>query len=129
MARTARKKSKYLTDLCTHCGKVAKLELLGNALGHEDGLQWARCSKCRHNMLVGTTAKEEEKIRSSVRVAVEDCIQYSPRRVYTVGDSIFHNEWQDIGTVQSKEITSSGAHAILVAFQKMGERRLVENLL
>ncbi|HET7152928.1 MAG TPA: hypothetical protein VFJ29_04115 [Candidatus Kapabacteria bacterium] len=128
MARTARKKSKYVTELCTHCGKVAKLELLGNALGHEDGLQWAKCSKCRHNMLVGTASKEEAKGAASVRVAMEDCIHYTPSRVYTVGDSIYHNEWNDVGMVHAKEITASGAHAILVSFEKMGERRLLENL-
>ena len=125
--RTVRRKSKYVTELCTHCGKVAKLELIGNAMGHDDGLQWAKCSKCRHNMLVGTGPKEGAKANGGGPLAVEDCIHYTPNRVYTVGDSIFHNEWNDVGTVHSKEITASGAHAILVNFEKMGEKRLVEN--
>jgi hypothetical protein len=125
--KTTRRKSKYVTELCTHCGKVAKLELIGNALGHEDGLQWAKCSKCRHNMLVGTGTKEAAKAAGSVRLAVEDCIPYSPSRVYTVGDSVFHQEWSDIGTVASKEILASGAHAIVVMFEKVGEKRLIEN--
>ncbi len=127
-ARTARRKSKYVTELCTHCGKVAKLELIGNAMGHEDGLQWAKCSKCRHNMLVGTGPKESAKGNGGAPLAVEDCIHYTPSRTYTIGDSIFHNEWNDVGTVHSQEITASGAHAIVVHFEKVGEKRLVENL-
>jgi len=52
---------------------------------------------------------------------------YSPERAYNVGDIIYHADWDDIGRVMSKERTSSGGQAIVVKFEKLGERRLIEN--
>jgi hypothetical protein len=45
-----------------------------------------------------------------------------------VGQSIFHTELGEVGKVISKEKTSRGASAILVDFETLGERRLLENL-
>lgn len=53
---------------------------------------------------------------------------YTPQATFKVGESIFHNEWNDLGRVMSKTRTSDGSEAILVMFEKQGQRRLIENL-
>ena len=67
--------------------------------------------------------KQEESARKPER---EQCQEYRPENTYTVGEAIFHNEW-GIGKVVSKERTSGGDRAIVVAFEKLGERKLLEN--
>ena len=57
-----------------------------------------------------------------------DCSEYDPHSSYKVGQAIFHSDWDDVGKVMSKEKTSGGASAIVVSFQKLGERRLLENV-
>jgi hypothetical protein len=53
---------------------------------------------------------------------------YNPQECFEIGQSIFHSEWDDVGRVVSKMKTSDGCHAIVVAFEKGGQRRLIENL-
>lgn len=89
---------------------------------------WYRCSKCRHSMLIGLESLKKEQPDAERKIDVKDCIPYSPEKMYDVGQKIVHHEWNDVGKVLTKEITSSGAQAIIVAFEKLGERRLIENL-
>ena len=53
---------------------------------------------------------------------------YNPWQSFQIGEAIFHREWNDVGKVVSKIRTSDGSHAIIVAFEKQGERRLLESL-
>jgi len=53
---------------------------------------------------------------------------YNPENTYQVGDAIFHTEWDDIGKIVSKELTSGGDKAIVVSFEKLGEKRLLEGI-
>ena len=53
---------------------------------------------------------------------------YNPQLCFEIGQSIFHAEWNDVGKVVSKMKISDGCHAIVVAFEKQGQRRLIENL-
>ncbi|MBI5471462.1 MAG: hypothetical protein HY961_03865, partial [Ignavibacteriae bacterium] len=58
-----------------------------------------------------------------------DCSEYNPHSSYLVGQAIFHTEWDDVGKIVSKEKTSGGASAIVVSFERLGERRLLENVI
>ncbi|MCC7438009.1 MAG: hypothetical protein IT211_05875 [Armatimonadetes bacterium] len=131
MARRV-KQTKYITlaNMCELCANPTKFELLGEAAGQEEGKRWAKCSKCHHTMMIDMLVVEGEKrsTKKEVTVAVEDCVPYSPRQIYTVGDAIYHKTWDDVGTVISKELTSKGGQAIVVSFNKVGEKRLIENL-
>ena len=53
---------------------------------------------------------------------------YNPLQSFKVGEAIFHTEWNDVGKVVSKMKTSDGSQAIVVSFEKQGQRRLIENL-
>jgi hypothetical protein len=55
-------------------------------------------------------------------------LEYSKEKVYSIGQTIYHTEWDDYGRVLAKQRMSNGIHAITVAFEKSGERRLVENV-
>jgi hypothetical protein len=58
-----------------------------------------------------------------------ECLEYDPHSTYKVGEAIFHSGWDDVGKVTAKEKTSGGASAIVVSFEKLGQRRLLENVI
>jgi hypothetical protein len=58
----------------------------------------------------------------------ESCTTYARDLVYKVGQSIYHTDWDDVGKVTAKQKTSDGTQSITVSFEKLGERRLIENL-
>jgi hypothetical protein len=117
-------KSKYVTLLCTSCGKESKMEVIGAVVGAESKI-WYRCTRCRHSVLFETIEKKSDNV---IKITRDDCINYSPENIYTVGSSIYHTDWDDVGKVTKKEKTSSGANAIWVSFEKNGSKRLIENL-
>lgn len=53
---------------------------------------------------------------------------YNPEHSFKVGEAIFHTEWNDFGKVLNKIRTSDGNHAIVVSFEKQGQRTLIEAL-
>jgi len=58
----------------------------------------------------------------------DQAIEYAASKNFTVGQTIYHSEWDDYGKVMAKQRMSNGIRAITVAFEKLGERRLVENV-
>jgi len=128
MARAKLTKYITLSNVCEQCTKPTKFELLGEVAG-EEGKRWAKCGRCHHTMMLDLALIQgERKSAREVNVALEDCIPYSPKNIYTVGDAIYHKMWDDVGTVVSKELATNGAQAIVVAFSKIGEKRLIENV-
>jgi hypothetical protein len=90
---------------------------------------WYRCSRCHHNALVDetnlTASKEADDAKS---LSKDQCTSYSPDKSYSIGDAIYHTEWDDIGWVRTREKTSDGSYAILVDFQRLGQRKLIDSL-
>ena len=103
------------------------MELIGEMEGVSDK-SWYRCSKCRRLMFISLEALRDQDPSQENKIEKKDCIPYSPEKMYNVGQKIVHQGWNDVGKVITKERTSSGAQAIIVAFEKLGERRLIENL-
>ncbi|MFQ5798250.1 MAG: hypothetical protein ACE5H0_06095 [Bacteroidota bacterium] len=120
-------RAKRIEYYCSYCNRSTKMEVVGEMEGVPDK-SWYRCPKCRHSMLVSLEALRKEPPGQENKIQMRDCTQYSPEKIYEVGQKIVHHEWNDVGKVITKEITSSGAQAIIVAFEKLGERRLIENL-
>lgn len=119
-------KTKYVTQLCSTCGKESKMEIIGAVVGAENKV-WYRCTRCHHSMMVDLTI-QKSKQENVIKINREECVDYSPEKVYNIGSSIYHADWDDIGKVKSKEKTSSGANAIWVEFEKSGTKKLIENL-
>lgn len=124
------KKNKYLVLYSPFLMKETKHELIGEPIEKEDGqYQWARCTRSHHLQFINLKnlqASKLEDIRDSM--TREDSIKYDPYREYNINDVIYHEAWDDIGYISSKEITSSGGYAIVIQFEKNKQKRLIEKL-
>jgi len=121
-------KGKNLQHFCPHCGREAKMELVGASETHPEKT-WYRCTRCRHALMIDLEEWKKVQAEAKRKPELTECAEYNPGNTYTVGQSIFHQEWQDIGKIISKERTSGGGRAIVVSFEKLGERRLLESAL
>lgn len=119
-------KTKYVTQLCTTCGRESKMEIIGAVVGAENKM-WFRCTRCHHSMMIDQTSNQKRQ-DNVIKINREECIDYSPEKVFEIGAAIYHTDWDDVGKVKSKEKTSSGANAIWVEFEKSGVKKLIENL-
>jgi len=117
MART-----KYSEQFCTYCNKDTKMVLVGTMEG-QTGKIWYRCTRCHHSSLI-----EGSIDRTNIALDPSTATMYKPCQCFKVGEAIFHTEWNDVGKVLSKMKTSDGSQAIIVSFEKLGQRRLIENL-
>ena len=120
-------KGKYIFHHCGHCDRVTKMEVIGSSESQPDRM-WYRCTRCRHASMVSSEELRKTEEETKRKLTREDASEYSPANTYAVGQSIFHSEWEDLGKIVSKEKTSHGESAIVVAFEKLGERRLLENV-
>lgn len=116
-------KSKISLRQCIHCGLTTKMVMVGEMAGVTDKI-WYRCPRCHHLSLLSPIIENEidsptngEKVQKV----------YNPEITYALGERIFHHALNDYGKVIKKETTSDGSHAIIVRFEKAGERKLVEN--
>ena len=118
-------KAKYATRFCISCNKETKMEEIGTMEGVENK-KWYRCTRCRHSSMFDLDPnKSDSKV---IKFNREECVSYTPERIYTVGECIYHTDWDDMGKIMGKAKTSSGGQAIVVSFEKNGSRKLVENL-
>lgn len=125
------RKAKYVKLFSPFLMKETKHELIGEPMESGEGRrQWARCTLSRHSQLVDLDVLEakSDKTAAIVQVSKEDSKIYNPSDVYAVGDVIYHQKWDDLGVVLSKEIISNGGFAIIVQFEKQKEKKLIENL-
>jgi DNA-directed RNA polymerase subunit RPC12/RpoP len=118
-------KTKYVLYYCVSCNKETKMGVVGSMEGAENKV-WYRCTRCHHSTMIDISKRLSEN--NVIKFIKEDCTSYSPQRSYTVGELIYHTDWDDMGKVTGKEKTSNGGRAILVSFEKLGSRRLIENL-
>jgi hypothetical protein len=103
------------------------MELIG-ATETQPERTWYRCTRCRHATLVNLDELKRAQEEAKRKLERADCSEYNPGNTYSVGQAIFHTQWDDIGKIISKERTSGGARAIVVSFEKLGERRLLESV-
>ncbi len=120
-------KGKYILHHCGHCDRLSKMEVIGSAENQPERT-WYRCTRCRHASLLNLEDLRRVQEDAKKKVIKEECSEYNPENTYAVGQSIFHSEWDDMGKIVSKERTSRGQSSIVVAFEKLGERRLLENV-
>jgi len=119
-------KVKNVEAFCSICGAARKMELTGEVAG-EDNKRWAKCKKCKQTMVIDMTEDVVVQKISLDGIENESCITYSPAKSFEVGQTIFHENWNDFGKVVSKEVLSNGQKSISVEFQKSGNKKLVES--
>lgn len=125
MART-----KFMMHDCAYCHKQTKMERIGEmpSTAGEPQKMWYRCTRCKHSALITVVPQIKEKGDGVSKIDRNDCVEYSKEKVFTIGQAIYHTEWDDMGTVLKKDKMSNGIHSILVSFEKNGERKLMENV-
>ena len=120
-------KGKNILHHCVHCERMTKMEMIG-AVENQPEKTWYRCTRCRHATLVDLEALKQSLQDAKKKLDKSQCLEYKPENTYSVGEAIFHSEWDDIGKIISKVRTSGGGRAIVVSFEKLGERRLMESV-
>jgi hypothetical protein len=118
---------KNIEAYCSFCNTITKMELAGD-VSDQENKRWAKCKKCKHTIIVDPSSSIKELKPSLEGIENESFTTYSPKKTFSVGDSIYHENWDDYGKVVSKEILSNGRHSIAVEFQKSGLKRLIESL-
>ena len=124
-------KSKYMMYECPYCHRETKMELVGTAMGENSSADaqklWYKCTRCKHTTLLTLDSIKKEK-KNAPALEKDKCSPYEKEKSYNIGEGIYHAEWNDIGKVIRKEKTSSGIQSIVVAFERLGERKLLENV-
>jgi hypothetical protein len=120
---------KNVEAFCTVCGGMRKMELAGETTnGEQENKRWAKCKKCKQTMLIDMNLAIRETKPSLEGIEHGECTIYSPQKSFVIGQSIYHENWNDFGKVVSKEIMSNGKSSIAVEFQKSGHKKLIESL-
>jgi hypothetical protein len=119
-------KVKNVEAFCSICNTVRKMELTGDIAG-DANKRWAKCKKCKQTMIINLSSDVVSQKVSLEGIENENCVTYSPANTYEIGQTIFHQNWDDFGKVVAKEILSNGQKSISVDFQKHGNKKLVES--
>jgi hypothetical protein len=120
-------KGKNILHRCDHCDRVTKMEIIGSAEASPEKT-WYRCTRCRHATLIDLEELRRIELEAKKKLDRTEASEYHPEATYQVGQAIFHTDWGDVGKIISKERTSGGARAIVVSFERLGERRLLESV-
>jgi hypothetical protein len=94
----------------------------------EDNKGWFECSRCRHSFYIDLGSVEYARKEEKEMPSKESCLSYDPLMEYSVGDCIYHAEWDDLGKVEAKKKLSNGSTSIVVKFQKSGTKYLIEKM-
>ena len=126
-------KSKFMMHQCAYCRRETKMEFVGGQptenADAEIVMMWYRCGKCKQTALLSLpVASQSKKKVQAVALVREQCTPYSKEKTFTVGEQIYHADLDDMGRVLRKDKMSNGIHSIVVAFEKLGERKLLENI-
>jgi hypothetical protein len=116
---------KQIEQFCQYCGSKQKFKFRGNFEPEAESKFWYMCQKCKHVALfslsdLNLNQTQDENSHANYRI-------YSATETYEIGELIYHEEWQDYGRVKKKEVSSSGYSVIVVEFEKLGQKKLVEN--
>ena len=120
---------KNIESFCASCNTVRKMEITGEVAGEgNEEKRWAKCKKCKQTMVIDLDVDVKGKKVSLEGIENEDCTTYSPVKTFELGETIYHQNWNDFGKVVTKETLSSGQNSIIVEFQKSGSKKLLESL-
>ncbi len=123
-------KTKNIEAFCNFCGSVQKMELAGQTSeGAESSKQWAKCKKCKQKLVVDLENLKKDFKPTLQNLKTEESVTYSPLKMFALGDSIFHESFNDFGVVISKELSSQGKGLINVEFQNSGKKKLIETII
>jgi len=110
---------------CKQCKKEREMKKTDNGL---DGkIVWLKCTECGKRTFL-TVDNWQSLVSNDFEIKADIEIEYDPNDSFSVGQALYHKIWDDRGEVVKKETTNSGQNMIVVSFDRLGEKRLVENL-
>lgn len=117
-----------VVSYCKFCHSEKSMKPVGD--GFDGKIIWLRCVDCSKMIFLKREDYEGllENKTGKANGHEEICEDYEPTKIFHVGQLLYHKVWDDKGEVMKKETTNSGQQAIIVAFDRLGERVLVENL-
>lgn len=123
-------KIKNVEAYCSFCDSYQKVEIhMDMKALDDDSKRWAKCKKCKHMFIINPETEVLKKEKINVKeIDLVNYVIYSPDKKFEIGQSIYHQSWNDYGKVVSKQIVSNGKSAIVVEFQKLGSKKLLENI-
>jgi hypothetical protein len=119
---------KNVEAYCSFCNTLRKMELAGEVTGAENK-RWAKCKKCKHTMIIDLKEDVKSSKVSLEGIENEEVETYSPKKSFEVGQTIYHQNWDDFGKIVGKDVLSNGQKSITVEFQKSGHKKLIESLI
>lgn len=119
-------KSKFFEVRCRTCDKLVKAEFK-SIYELDDTKNWYKCPKCKQTMLASPLVVKNS-LEDSSGIEHADLIEYTPKTTFKLGDAIYHKGFESRGVVTAKEVTTSGMSTIMVEFDKLGMRKLVESV-
>jgi hypothetical protein len=102
----------------------------------ELGIVWLRCSSCHssysyspHNLSKDGSVRVNEvgDDDTNGRAQSSEIVPYSPDKTFEVGQTIYHEAFHDYGLIVEKRDAQGAKSKIVVAFQHVGEKILIEN--
>ena len=120
---------KNIEAFCNSCGTVQKMDITSSVTGEESEYKkWAKCKSCKQVMIVDISDIIKNNNATLEGIENEECKKYSPLNTFEIGETIYHENWDDFGRVVSKETLTNGKSSISVDFQKSGLKKLIESL-
>jgi len=118
---------------CAYCRRETKMEFIGvqptENNDTENVKMWYKCGKCKHSALLTLSPANHTKRKAQpAALNREQCTPYSQQKTFAIGEQIYHSDLDDMGRVVGKGKMSNGVQSIVVVFEKLGERKLLENI-
>jgi hypothetical protein len=119
---------KNIESFCSSCNTIQKMEISGEFAGEgNENKRWAKCKKCKQTMVIDLSSDILDGKVSLEGIENDDVTTYSPVKTFVLGETIYHQNWDDFGKVITKETLSNGQNSITVEFQKSGSKKLIES--
>jgi len=122
-------KTKNIDAYCNFCNAVTKMELAGEtAEGIDTSKRWAKCKKCKQKTIIDLDDLKREIKPTIQNLRTDESEDYSPMKQYRVGQTIWHQKFNDHGVIIGKETSSGGKGLVVVEFQNGGKKKLIETI-
>ena len=115
---------KNIESFCSSCNTLQKMEISGEVKGEgNENKRWAKCKKCKQTMVIDLNSDELSGKISLEGIENNDVTTYSPVKTFVLGETIYHQNWDDFGKVITKETLSNGQNSF---YQPVKPCRLIQ---
>ncbi len=131
---------KFVQEHCSICDQGVAMPVVQEDEGRA-GLIWVQCPVCKEIKPIDVAAAngrikgndstpggaDPEEVNAMESAARRVVRHYRAGELFHTGEWIYHSEWDDTGEVIETLRSKGGHDMMVVAFQKIGTKRLVIN--